>query len=71
MAKPDSTEPTGKPEEILSDIIDSLKQDESTDVSLLEIVYRHIVTISPETGAVDAAMAAIETLTASRGNKVD
>ena len=45
----------GSSEEILAKTIDALRQDEATDISLLEILTKHILTSSPVSDAVDAS----------------
>jgi hypothetical protein len=61
----------GSSEEILAKTIDALRQDEATDISLLEILTKHILTSSPVSDAVDVAVKDIETLAVGRAQKVD
>ncbi len=71
MAESGAVEPGGSSEEILANIIESLRQNEATDISLLEIISKHIVTLSPAEDAIDAAVKDIETVANQRGEQVD
>ncbi len=67
-----STEDTGgNSEEVLASIIESLRQDEATDVPLLEIISRHVITLSPAENAIELAVEDIESLAKERGEQVD
>ena len=57
-------------EEILAKTVAALEKDEATDISLLEIIAKHVVTLSPATNAVDVALKDIEALAIERGRKV-
>ena len=71
MPDQNTAETGGSSEEILAKTIDALRQDEATDVSLLEILTNHILTSSPVADAVDVAVKGIEALAVERGQKVD
>ena len=63
-----STEDFGEnSEEFLANIIESLRQNEETDISLLEIISKHVVTLSPAADAINQALKDIETLANERG----
>ena len=63
-----STEDFGEnSEEFLANIIESLRQNEETDISLLEIIFKHVVTLSPAADAINQALKDIETLANERG----
>ena len=57
-------------EEILAKTVAALRKDEATDISLLEIIAKHVVTLSPATDAVDVALKDIEALAVERGENV-
>ena len=61
----------GNSEEILAKIIVSLRQNKATDTSLLEILTKHVVNLSPAANAIDLAVEDIETLANGRGEQVD
>ena len=61
----------GNSEEILAKIIVSLRQNEATDTSLLEILTKHVVNLSPAANAIDLAVEDIEALAIERGEQVD
>ena len=71
MPDHNTAETSGSSEEILAKTIDALRQDEATDISLLEILTNHILTPSPVADVVDVAVKAIEALAVGRGEKVD
>ena len=71
MPDHNTAETGGSSEEILAKTIDALRQDEATDISLLEILTKHILTSSPVSDAVDVAVKDIETLAVGRAQKVD
>ena len=71
MAESNIVDPVGSSREILVKIIDSLRQYEATDISLTEILSKHIVVMDPSTSAVDAAARDIQALASKRGEKVD
>ena len=54
-------------EGFLANIIESLGQNEETDISLLEIISKHVVTLSPAADAINQALRDIETLANERG----
>ena len=70
MPEPNTAEPSESSEEILAKTVAALRKDETTDISLLEIIANHIVTLSPATDAVDVAVKDIEALAVERGEKV-
>ena len=70
MPEPNTAEPGENSEEILAKTVAALRKDEATDISLLEIIAKHVVTLSPATDAVDVAMKDIEALAVERGEKV-
>ena len=59
------------PEEIIAEIIESLRQNEATDTPLLEILTKHVVNLSPAENAIDLAVEDIEALAKERGEQVD
>ena len=71
MAESGTAESGGNSEEILANIIESLRQNKATDISLLEIISKHVVTLSPAADAIDVAVKDIETLANERGEQVD
>ena len=71
MPDHNTAETGGNFEEILAKTIDALRQDEATDISLLEILTKHILTPSPVADVVDLAVKDIEALAVERGKKVD
>ena len=71
MAEYGIEDPGGNSEEILAKIIESLRQNEATDISLLEIISKHVVTLSPAADAIDQALKDIETLAREKGEQVD
>ena len=71
MAESNAAESGGISEVILVKTIDTLRQNEATDLSLLEILSKHIVTLTPTTEAIDVALKEIEALAIERGGKVD
>ena len=71
MAESNAAESGGISEVILVKTIDTLRQNEATDLSLLEILSKHIVTLTPPTEAIDVALKEIEALAIERGGKVD
>ena len=71
MAESNAAESGGISEVILVKTIDTLRQNEATDLSLLEILSKHIVTLTPTTEAIDVALKEIEALVIERGGKVD
>ena len=71
MAESNAAESGGISEVILVKTIDTLRQNEATDLSLLEILSKHIVTLTPATEAIDVALKEIEALAIERGGKVD
>ena len=71
MPDNNTAETGGSSEEILAKTIDALRQDEATDISLLEILTKHILTSSPVADVVDLAVKDIEALAIERGEKVD
>ena len=54
--------------QIIDKTIDVLRQDRKVDARLLNILAKHIVTLSPSKTAVDQAVADIEELAVERGN---
>jgi len=58
-------------EELVARIIGSLRQSVATDTSLLEIITKHVVTLSPVDNAIELAMQDIEVLAKERGEQVD
>ena len=71
MAESNAAESGGISEVILVKTIDTLRQNKATDLSLLEILSKHIVTLTPTTEAIDVALKEIEALAIERGGKVD
>lgn len=67
MSDLDVSEPSLSFEDVLSSASDSLSQCEDTDMSLLSILSKHIVTLSPAPDAVEQALKDIEGLAAKRG----
>ena len=70
MPETNTAESGDNSEEILAKIVAALRKDEATDISLLEIIAKHVVTLSPATDAVDVALKDIEALAIERGGKV-
>ena len=54
---------------LLDGTIDRLRRADGTDIPLLDILVKHIVTLSPVNNAVDQAAKAVEALAAKRGTK--
>ena len=71
MAESNTPESEENSEDILVKTIDTLRQDVATDISLLEIISKHMVTLSPSADAIDLAVKDIEALAVERGEKVD
>ena len=71
MAESNAAESGGSSEDILVKTIETLRQNEASDLSLLEILSKHIVTLTPATDAIDVALKEIETLAVEREEKVD
>ena len=71
MAESNAAESGGSSEDILVKTIETLSQNEASDLSLLEILSKHIVTLTPATDAIDVALKEIETLAVEREEKVD
>ena len=55
-------------QQIIDEAADTLRQDDATDIRLLNILVKHIVTLPSSKTAVDLAMADIENLATERGN---
>ena len=71
MAESNAVDPFGSSQDVLLKIIHNLRQDEATDISLTEILSKHIVVMDPSTKAVDTAARDIEALASKRGEEVD
>ena len=71
MAESSAAESGGISEEILAQTVDTLRRNEASDISLLEILSKHIVTLAPATDAIEVALKEIEALAVERGEKVD
>ncbi len=71
MPESNTAEAGGISEEILVKTVDTLMGNEATDISLLGILSKHIVTLAPATDATDVALKEIEALAVERAEKVD
>ena len=67
MTDPGVSEPNPSFEDVLSSASGSLSQCEDTDMPLLCILSKHIITLSPAPDAVEQALKDIEGLAAKRG----
>ena len=58
-------------EELVTRLTESLRQSEATDTSLLKIITKYVVTLSPEGNAIELAMEDLEALAMERGEQLD
>ena len=68
MTEPLNSEWSPTFEEVLSGTVHTLGQHEETDMPLLRILSKRIVTLSPAPDAVEQALKDIEALAAKRGS---
>lgn len=59
------------PETLISNAIEALRNAEGTDIDLLDILSRHIVTMNPAGSAIADAMTDIEALAAKRAGETN
>ena len=58
-------------EELLASVVGQVREQEHTDVALLEFLEQHILVLTPVKDAVDRALKDIEALAAKRGEVLD
>ena len=66
METSDTARPPSTVEHVIQEVLDELRNDEKTDVDLLEILVKHILVESPANTAVANALEQIETLATER-----
>ena len=67
MAEPEAAWPNVTIEELLAETVGTLRQCDQTDVALLDVLEKHILTLPPAKDAVAQAVNEIEVLAAKRG----
>ena len=67
MTIPNASEPSPTFEDVLTRTKEYLSQREDTDMSLLCVLSKHILTLSPTADAVEQALKDIEELAVKRG----
>lgn len=69
MSNDDLTSAQATTDQIVDNMIESLRADSQTDIALLEILSENIVKLAPAETAVDNAVNAIETLATERAKE--